>query len=294
MDLLNFWMDGEPRLGARHGAHGTHGTDVLDISAALSAPEFRHLTALLRAGEAAWRQVQSLVAAPPPGVPRRPLASLRHAPLLARDCRIFAVGLNYADHAAENNLPPPASPIFFSKLAATITPQGGAVPLPAGSEQVDYEAELAFVIGRRLAGASEAAAAAAIAGYTIVDDITARDFQARDGQWFRGKNCDGFTPMGPWLTSADVLPNPPELAISLRHNGVTRQRSNTRNLFFKPAALAAFLSHSLALEPGDAITTGTPAGIGFFQKPPVFLRAGDVVEVEIEGIGTLQHTMSAR
>lgn len=287
MNLLNIAIDGSVRLGAQIG------DDVLDVSAALPQPEFRNLRSLLHAGDESWRRVEALVAQPPAQATRHRLADARHAPLVAREARIFAVGLNYADHAAENKLPPPASPIFFSKLAATVMPHRGAVPLPAGSEQVDYEAELAFVLRRRLERASEAEAARAIAGYTIVNDVTARDFQARDGQWFRGKNCNGFTPMGPWLTTADTLPSPPELAITLRLNGITRQSSNTRNLFFKPAALASFLSHSLTLEPGDAITTGTPAGIGFFQKPPLFLRTGDAVEVEIEGIGVLRHTVTA-
>ena len=288
MNLLNIAIDGGVRLGAQIG------DDVLDVSAALPGPDYRSLHSLLGAGDESWRRVKVLVAKTPAQATRHRLADVRHAPLIARDARIFAVGLNYADHAAENKLPPPASPIFFSKLAATVTAHEGAVPLPAGSEQVDYEAELAFVLRRRLERASEAEAARAIAGYTIVNDITARDFQARDGQWFRGKNCDGFLPIGPWLTTADAFPNPPELAIQLRLNGITRQSSNTRNLFFKPAPLAAFLSQSLTLEAGDVITTGTPAGIGYFQKPPLFLRAGDVIEVEIEGIGTLRHTMTAR
>lgn len=286
MNLLNFFAEDGLHLGA------VLDDKILDVSAALPGPAYRDLTALLRAENGAWRAVQALCANPG-AAPQWPLAVARHAPLLARDCRIFCVGLNYADHAAENNLPPPASPIVFSKLAATITAHCGAVALPAVSQQVDYEAEFACVLGKRLARASESEAARAIAGYTIVNDITARDLQAMDQQWFRSKNGDGFMPMGPWLTTAESIADPNNLTITLRLNGVTRQHSNTRNLFFKPAALAAFLSQTVTLEPGDAISTGTPGGIGYFQKPQVFLRAGDRVEIEVAQIGVLQHSIVA-
>lgn len=221
-----------------------------------------------------------------------PLDSVRYAPLVDRDCRIFCVGLNYADHAAENNLAPPASPVFFSKLASTVIPHESAVVLPRGSDQVDYEAEFAFMIGRRAKGVSVKDAARFIAGYTIMNDVSARDMQAQDGQWFRGKNCDTFAPLGPWLVTAEEIEDAGNLKLQMRLNGKARQNSNTSNLVFGPSTLLSFLSQSLTLEPGDIISTGTPGGIGYYADPKVFLQPGDIMEVEIENIGVLRNTVT--
>ena len=223
----------------------------------------------------------------------RPFETLKHGPLISRECRIFAVGLNYADHAAENHLPAPDNPIIFTKLTSGVTPHNHAVALPACSSQVDYEAEFAFMISRAAKGVSETDGAQFIAGYTIMNDVTARDLQFQDKQWFRGKNCDGFAPLGPYLVTADELLNPDNLEIKLTLNGRTMQHSNTRNLFFKPPKLIAYLSQTLGLEAGDVITTGTPAGIGYFLNPQVFLKPGDVMEVEIERIGVLRNSIRA-
>ncbi|MGH9616125.1 MAG: fumarylacetoacetate hydrolase family protein [Acidobacteriaceae bacterium] len=219
------------------------------------------------------------------------LDSIRYAHLVDRDCRIFCVGLNYADHAAENNLLPPASPVFFSKLASTATPHESAVVLPQGSEQVDYEAEFAFMVGRQAKCVSAEDADAFIAGYTIMNDVSARDMQFQDGQWFRGKNCDTFAPLGPWLVTADEIEDPANLKLQMRLNDKVRQNSNTSNLVFSPPALLSFLSQSLTLEAGDIISTGTPGGIGYYANPKVFLQPGDVMEVEIEKIGVLRNTV---
>jgi 2-keto-4-pentenoate hydratase/2-oxohepta-3-ene-1,7-dioic acid hydratase in catechol pathway len=219
------------------------------------------------------------------------LDSIQYAPLVDRDCRIFCVGLNYADHAAENNLLPPTSPVFFSKLSSTVTPHDSAVELPQGSEQVDYEAEFAFMIGRKAKCVSASDAAEYIAGYTIMNDVSARDMQSLDGQWFRGKNCDTFAPLGPCLVTSDEVKNPGKLVLQMRLNGKVRQNSNISNLVFDPSALLSFLSQNLTLEPGDIISTGTPGGIGFYANPKVFLQPGDVMEVEIEEIGILRNTV---
>jgi len=172
-----------------------------------------------------------------------------------------------------------------------VIPHKAGIPIPKTSQQVDYEAEFALVIGRRADCVSEAEALACIAGYTIMNDVSARDFQFKDKQWFRGKNCNGFGPMGPWMVTADNVPDPLALDISLRLNGETLQHSNTRNLVFSPAALVSELSQSLVLEPGEVISTGTPAGIGFHRKPQVFLKPGDRMEIEVEGIGILENFM---
>jgi 2-keto-4-pentenoate hydratase/2-oxohepta-3-ene-1,7-dioic acid hydratase in catechol pathway len=284
MKLLNFFDDnGAIRLGA------VQGDRVLDLSAAFPQPEFRQLTALLRAGDDALQLTRGYCARDWTTENTRPLSLLRHAPMLDRAARIFAVGLNYGDHAAENNLTPPKSPIIFNKLSSNITPHEQSVPLPPASNQIDYEAEIAFVLGKIARRVTEAEAAACIAGYTIMNDITARDLQVQDGQWFRAKNCDGFSAIGPWLVTADDILDPDDLDLTLRVNGQTLQHSNSRHLLFKPACLVSFLSQTLTLEPGDAFLTGTPSGIGYLRSPQLFLKPGDMVEVGVSGIGTLRN-----
>lgn len=290
MNLLNYYQpDGSKVLGLIDGGL------VFNLSSASGErPEFASVTAWLRAGEPAREEARRLVSAlMVQGVAGMPVADLHHAPLVESDSRIFCVGLNYVDHAAENNLPPPASPIFFSKLAAVVIPHQAAIPIPAASTQVDYEAEFALVLGRRADRVSEDEALACIAGYTIMNDVTARDLQVKDKQWFRSKNCNGFGPMGPWMVTADAIADPMALDISLRVNGETLQHSNTRNLIFAPQTLVSLLSQTLVLHPGDVISTGTPAGIGFHRKPQVFLKAGDCVEVEISEIGILESCLIA-
>jgi 2-keto-4-pentenoate hydratase/2-oxohepta-3-ene-1,7-dioic acid hydratase in catechol pathway len=291
MKLLNFYNS-----AGRRSMGLVEDDRVFDLSAAANGnAAFASLGQWLRAGDAARKQIQSLrdeLARNPRAA--MPLAGLRHAPLVELDARIFCVGLNYADHAAENNLPPPESPIFFAKLAAVVAPHGAEVPLPAVSQKVDYEAEVAVVIGREADRVSEAEAAHCIAGYTIMNDVSARDMQRLDKQWFRGKNCNSFGPMGPWMVTADALPDPGHMTVQLRVNGEQRQNSNTSNLVFGPAALISILSQTLMLKPGDVISTGTPAGIGGARKPPVFLQPGDRVEVEVGGIGILANTFIAQ
>ena len=204
-----------------------------------------------------------------------------------RPGKLICIGLNYRDHAEESNMPIPKSPVVFSKFSTAVIAPGEPVVLPATSVQVDYEAELAVVIGRRAKSVSPENAFNYVLGYTVFNDVSARDFQFADGQWQRGKSCDTFAPMGPTIVSADAIPDPHKLSIKLRLNGKTMQDSNTDQLIFGVAELVAFLSETITLEPGDVIATGTPPGVGFARKPPVFLQAGDVMEVEIEGLGIL-------
>lgn len=290
MRLLNFHStDGSSHLGL------VDGDQVLDLTAASGGRrEFASVTAWLRAEAAARLEAGAFLDRWRSGK-KSGLAwtALRHAPLVARDSRIFCVGLNYADHAAESHLPLPPAPIFFSKLASVVIPHGAAIPLPTVSAMVDYEAEVAVVVGAPAVGVTEQQAAGCIAGYTIMNDVTARDLQRQDQQWFRSKNCTGFGPMGPWLVTADEIADPANLEITLRLNGEVRQSSNTRHLVFSPATLLSRLSQTLALEPGDVISTGTPAGIGAKQNPPAFLKAGDSVEIDVAGIGVLQNSVGA-
>ncbi len=204
-----------------------------------------------------------------------------------RPGKLICIGLNYRDHAAESNMAIPEKPVVFSKFSTAVIGPGEPVVTPATSEQVDYEAELAVVIGRRAKNVSLDSAFDYVLGYTAFNDVSARDFQFADGQWQRGKSCDTFAPMGPFIVTTDEIPDPHKLSIKLRLNGQTMQDSNTDRLIFGVPELIAFLSETITLEPGDVIATGTPPGVGFARKPPVFLKDGDEMEVEIEKIGTL-------
>ena len=210
-----------------------------------------------------------------------------------RPGKIICVGLNYRDHAAESNMPIPERPILFSKFATCVVGPGEHVVLPKTSQQVDYEAELAVVVGRRAKNVSAANAYDYVLGYTAFNDVSARDFQFADGQWQRGKSCDTFAPMGQTILTTDEVPDPHKLSIKLRLNRQTMQDSNTNQLIFGVPKLIEFITESITLEPGDVIATGTPSGVGFARKPPVFLRPGDVMEVEIERIGGLDNRIVA-
>ncbi len=209
-----------------------------------------------------------------------------------RPGKVLCLGLNYRDHAAESGMLVPEQPVLFSKFSSAVIGPGSAIRIPPGSSQVDYEAELAVVIGRRTRSVSPAEAMQHVLGYTCLNDVSARDFQFRDGQWQRGKSCDTFCPLGPWIVTRDELQDPHRLAIRLRRNGETLQDSNTGQLVFGVPELVAFLAETITLEPGDVIATGTPPGVGFARKPPVFLRPGDRVEVEIEAIGVLANPVA--
>jgi 2-keto-4-pentenoate hydratase/2-oxohepta-3-ene-1,7-dioic acid hydratase in catechol pathway len=210
-----------------------------------------------------------------------------------RPGKLICIGLNYRDHAAESNMAIPERPVVFSKFSTAVIAPGEPVVVPATSEQVDYEAELAVVIGRRAKNVSANDAFDYVLGYTAFNDVSARDFQFADGQWQRGKSCDTFAPMGPSIVTADEIPDPHKLSIKLRLNGQTMQDSSTEQLIFGVPELIAFLSETITLEPGDVIATGTPPGVGFARKPPVFLKAGDEMEVEIEKIGVLNSVVKA-
>ena len=210
-----------------------------------------------------------------------------------RPGKVICIGLNYRDHAAESNMAIPERPVVFSKFSTAVIAPGEAVVLPSTSAQVDYEAELAVVIGRRAKNVSTNSALHCVLGYTAFNDVSARDFQFADGQWQRGKSCDTFAPMGPFIVTPDEIPDPHKLSIKLRLNGKTMQDSNTDQLIFGVPELIAFLSETITLEPGDVIATGTPPGVGFARKPPVFLKHGDEMEVEIEKIGTLSSQVRA-
>ena len=210
-----------------------------------------------------------------------------------RPGKLVCIGLNYRDHAEESGLAVPKTPVIFSKFSSCVIAPGEPIIIPPASERVDYEAELAVVIGRRATRVKADRAYDHVLGYTVFNDVSARDFQFGDGQWQRGKSCDTFAPMGPTIVTADEIPDPHTLRISLRLNGAVMQDSNTSQLIFGIPELIEFITASTTLEPGDVIATGTPAGVGFARKPPVFLKAGDTVDVAIDRIGGLGNPIAA-
>lgn len=217
----------------------------------------------------------------------RPLASLRLLAPVPRPEKIICVGLNYRDHAAEVGKPLPAEPVLFGKFPNSVAGPGAAVRIPPVTEQVDYEGELGVVIGRTAWNVPTGEALSYVFGYTVLNDLSARDLQRRFGQWTRGKAIDGFLPMGPWLVTPDEVGDPQALAIRTIVNGEVLQDSSTAQMVFGVAELVSFISQTVTLEPGDCIATGTPAGVGFVRQPPRFLHPGDEVAVEIERVGRL-------
>lgn len=202
--------------------------------------------------------------------------------------KIIAVGKNYIEHARETGAAVPDHPIIFTKFPTAIIAPGDAVTWdPALTSQVDFEAELAVVIGKTARRVPQTEALDYVFGYTCANDISARDLQYGDGQWVRGKSLDTFCPLGPWLVTADELPDPQRLGIRCLVNGQTMQNSNTGRMIFSVAYLVSFLSRAFTLLPGDIILTGTPDGVGAFREPPVYLKDGDELVVEIDGVGRL-------
>ena len=206
--------------------------------------------------------------------------------------KVLCVGLNYADHARESGAAIPGEPVLFSKFPSALIGPGDAILLPSKlTQEVDYEAELVFVIGKRGRNVPKAQAFDYVAGYTCGHDVSARDWQLGKpgGQWMLGKTFDTFAPLGPALVTRDEVRDPHNLPIRLRRNGEVLQDSNTNQFIFKIDELVAYISQVMTLEPGDLVFTGTPPGVGFARKPPVFLRDGDVTDVEIEGVGVLSN-----
>lgn len=212
----------------------------------------------------------------------------RLGPPLVRPSKIVCIGLNYSDHAAESNMQVPAEPIVFFKATSSIVGPNDALVIPKNSTKTDWEVELALVIGKKASYVSEADAHQHIAGYVLHNDYSERAFQLeRGGQWVKGKSCDTFAPLGPWIATADEITDPGNLRLWLTVNGKTMQDGNTKNLIFSLPFLVSYLSQFMTLLPGDVITTGTPAGVGLGMKPnPIYLKAGDVVELGIDGLGS--------
>jgi 2-keto-4-pentenoate hydratase/2-oxohepta-3-ene-1,7-dioic acid hydratase in catechol pathway len=207
--------------------------------------------------------------------------------------KILAIGRNYADHALEGGGEPPKAPLVFAKLTNALSAHNAPIVLPTVSETIDWEAELAIVVGRQARAVSEADALDYVFGYTMMNDVTARDLQRKDGQWTRGKGLDTFAPLGPFVTTRDDIPDVQNLKVEGLYNGEVTQSSDTSKMIFSIAYLIAYISQGITLEPGDIIASGTPEGVGFFRDPPVLLKPGDVCEVRVEKLGSLRNPVVA-
>jgi acylpyruvate hydrolase len=240
------------------------------------------------------RDTPSEVLADPPVTDERvPLAEVKLLPVVPRPGKIVCVGLNYRAHAEEGGYDVPDYPALFTKFAETLVAAGDAILLPPESSAVDFEAELAFVLGRPVRRASGAAALEAVAGYTVANDISMRDYQYRTAQWLPGKNWAASTPLGPFLVTPDEVGDPHHLDISLELNDERMQSANTSRFIFDVPTLVATISEFIPLAPGDVVLTGTPSGVGYRRDPKVLLRDGDRVTVEIERVGRLENRVSA-
>ena len=281
MRLIAFEHEGRPALGARMGddvvalADAVPGlpTDILSAFAALNLPE----------GAAALAEKLK-------NAPRRPMAGLKLLPPIPRPGKVICIGLNYALHAKEGGNAIPDYPAVFMRGPTSLAAHGEALVRPKVSDKFDYEAELVIVIGRTARHLTEADALSCVAGYTIMNEGSVRDYQRKGAQWTMGKNFETTGGIGPEIVTPDEIPQGPNaLRITSRLNGETMQDSNTSDMIFSVPKILAILTEVMTLEPGDVIATGTPSGVGYARKPPVFMQPGDTMEIEIEGLGVLSN-----
>jgi 2-keto-4-pentenoate hydratase/2-oxohepta-3-ene-1,7-dioic acid hydratase in catechol pathway len=279
MKLITFTTGEDARLGVLRD------DSVIDLAGASDGGLPSDMLTFLQRGDAAMQQAQEIAENVEPALSLSEVTLM--APVL-HPSKIVAIGLNYMDHCREQNVPPPEAPIIFAKFPSAIVGPGDAIRWdPALTRQVDYEVELAAVMGRTAWCVSAAEALDYVAGYTICNDVSARDLQFGDKQWVRGKSLDTFCPLGPWLVTRDEIPAPHDLAMRSTVNDDVLQDSTTAEMIWRVPQLIEFISHAFSLLPGDVIATGTPDGVGVFRSPQVFLKDGDVVTVEIEGLGRL-------
>ena len=283
MRYLMFSADGETRVGAL-----LDGDTVVDLTAAL--PAVRSIRDVIAGGDGLRAQIEAAMK----GAAGVPLGSCRLLSPMPDPGKVICLGLNYADHAKEGGNELPGYPALFMRGATSLIGPGEPMIVPTCSDKLDYEAELAIVIGKTCRHVSEADAGSVIFGYTIFNDGSVRDYQRRSTQWTAGKNFDGTGAVGPWIVTADELPaGASGLGIRSRLNGQTMQDSNTRHMIFSVPQTIAILTEVMTLEPGDLIATGTPEGVGYARKPPVFMRPSDEIVIEIDQIGALSNPVAA-
>jgi 2-keto-4-pentenoate hydratase/2-oxohepta-3-ene-1,7-dioic acid hydratase in catechol pathway len=280
MKLVTYRSGGTDRLGALVGE------GVADLSSVAHS-----MLAFIRGGTAARQQADALLAGKPATVP---LGSVQlRAPLMPG--KTLCSGINYRSHAEENpDAKMPAYPLFFAKVSTAIAGPEDEIEAPEMTKQLDYEVEFCAVIGKRLTRPSEAEVMEAIFGYTLLNDVSARDVQFADNQITTGKNFDRFAPLGPAIVTADEMTAPDKVALKTRLNGRLMQDGTTADWLFPLPRLISYLAGIMTLEPGDVVSTGTPAGVGYFRHPQVFMKPGDVIEIEAEGIGVLRNRIVAQ
>jgi len=240
------------------------------------------------AGLAEWLQRRAASA------PRAPLGGERLGPPVHRPSKVVCVGLNFRDHAAESKMEIPSEPVLFFKATSSLSGPNDCVVIPRGAEKLDWEVELAVIIGKKASYVPKDRAHDYVAGYALHNDYSERSFQLeRGGQWDKGKSADTFAPLGPYIATTDEIPDPGRLAMWLNVNGEPRQKSTTANMIFDIPTLVSYVSEFMTLLPGDIISTGTPAGVGLGRKPPRYLKPGDVVELGIEGLGSARQQVTA-
>lgn len=287
MKFVTFDAGQGPRLGALTAGQ------ILDLAAASQGSLPDNMLDFLKLGAEGLERARAALAGA--GSPAsHAVEAVKILAPLQNPSKIIAIGLNYMDHCREQNIEPPKLPVIFTKFSTAIIGQGDTIRWdPALSSQVDYEVELAVVIGQTARHVSAADAFEYVAGYTVCNDVSARDLQFGDGQWVRGKSLDTFCPLGPWLVTKDEVPDPHNLRIRCTVNDRVLQDSTTAEMIFKIPTLIEFASRAFTLLPGDIITTGTPDGVGVFREPKIFLKDGDVVTVEVEGLGQLTNPCRA-
>lgn len=282
MRFLTYLQEGENEPKPKPGVLSGH-----DQVGDLTALGFDSLVNLIEGGTPALERVRGAK------LPLTPLSKVKLLAPVPRPRKLICVGLNYRDHAAETGAELPDVPTIFNKFATAVIGPGDAIVLPQVSKTPDYEAEFAFVIGKGGRHIAEADWQDHVFGYTIVNDVSARDYQRATTQWLMGKTFDTFAPMGPWIVTKDEIADPHDLNVRMEINGETLQNGNTSQLIFNIPRLIAFLSSVFTLEPGDVVSTGTPSGVGAARKPPRWLRPGDDVVVRIPGIGELRNSVVA-
>ncbi len=280
MKFVTFGQEGNRQAGVVAG----------DRIVALGKAGFPDVLSILSGGAEALGRIRQFIGGAPDSLP---FADGKLCAPIPDPPKILCMGLNYRDHAREAGLEIPRYPVIFAKYSNTVIGSGESIVLPKNSRKPDYEAEFAFVIGRRARHVEADQWREYVFGYMNANDVSARDYQMSVSQWTMGKNFDTFAPMGPYLVTADEIADPHDLSISLTLNGETMQSSNTRELIFKIPETVAFLSSVMTLDPGDVVLTGTPAGVGFSRKPPRWLAPGDEIVVRIDGLGELRNTCVA-
>jgi 2-keto-4-pentenoate hydratase/2-oxohepta-3-ene-1,7-dioic acid hydratase in catechol pathway len=282
MKLVTYQSGAGPRLGA------VVGNALVDVARHVAGGAPADMIALIRQ----WSAVRPRGAPARAGRPDQPLSAVKLRQPILRPGKILAIGLNYLDHIEETRAQRPAHPTFFAKMPTAANGPFDPIEFPAVSQEVEYEAELVVVIGRRCRNVPRARAREVIFGYCVGDDVSVRDWQKRTPQWTIGKSFDTHAPFGPWITTADEIDSG-NLAIRSCVNGELRQSSSTAQMLFDCAAQIEHLSQAMTLEPGDLIYTGTPAGVGMARTPPLYLKLGDVVRVEIDGLGAIENRVEA-